>query len=90
MDEILDIFMHLESNDIEYDKLDKGKVRAVTRMLLLPTNSEARLLRRRFATGPGGAPFEPLVVSHQERLISNIRLLRSSYAFIPRARAPLV
>ncbi|KAI0519983.1 hypothetical protein KFK09_007448 [Dendrobium nobile] len=90
IDDILDIFMNLEGNDLEYDKLEKGKVRAVTRMLLLPTNSEARLLRRRYATGPGEAPFEPLVVSYQERLTSNIRLLRSSYAFIPRARAPLI
>ncbi|KAK8963409.1 DNA helicase INO80 [Platanthera guangdongensis] len=90
IDETLEILMNSESNDIEYDKLEKGKVRAVTRMLLSPINSETKLLRRRFATGPGEAPFEPLVVSHQERLILNVRLLRSSYAFIPRARAPLI
>lgn len=90
IDETLEILMNSKSDDLEYDKLEKGKVRAVTRMLLTPTNSEAKLLRRRFATGPGEAPFEPLVVSHQERLILNIRLLRSSYAFIPRARAPLI
>lgn len=67
-----------------------GKVRAVTRMLLMPSRSETNVLRRRFATGPGDSPFEALVTSYPDRLLSNIKLLHSTYTFIPRARAPPV
>ncbi|XP_077252538.1 DNA helicase INO80-like protein isoform X2 [Tasmannia lanceolata] len=86
LDEILDLFMETEGDDLAY--LEKGKVRAVTRMLLLPTKSESNLLRRKLATGPPHAPYEALVISHQDRLLSNIRMLHSVYAFIPPARAP--
>ncbi|KAF8396193.1 hypothetical protein HHK36_017806 [Tetracentron sinense] len=86
-DEILDLFMEAEI-DLEYSHIERGKVRAVTRMLLIPSRSETNLLRKKLATGPGHAPFEALVVSQQDRLILNTRLLHSTYAFIPRARAP--
>ncbi|XP_043726158.1 chromatin-remodeling ATPase INO80 isoform X2 [Telopea speciosissima] len=88
LDELLDVFMESEGDDLQDRQLDSGKVRAVTRMLLMPTRSESNLLRRKLATGPGDAPYEALVVSHQDRLVSNTRLLQSTYAFIPRARAP--
>ncbi|KAG0487889.1 hypothetical protein HPP92_006700 [Vanilla planifolia] len=89
-DALLNLFMDLDVDDIEYSGLEKGKVRAVARMLLLPAKSEGILLRRRFATCPDEDLFEPLVFSHQERLMSNIGLLRASYAYIPRTRAPLI
>lgn len=67
-----------------------GKVRAVTRMLLMPSISQTDLLRRKLATGPGDAPFEALVIPQQERLQLNVGLLHSAYTFIPRTRAPPV
>ncbi|KAF8398330.1 hypothetical protein HHK36_017257 [Tetracentron sinense] len=88
LDEILDLFMEVEDDDLQYSHIERGKVRAVTRMLLMPSRSETNLLRKKLVTGPGQSPFEALVVSHQDRLISNTRLLHSTYAFIPRARAP--
>ncbi|XP_008811751.2 chromatin-remodeling ATPase INO80-like [Phoenix dactylifera] len=88
IDDLLDLFMYPEGDDLQYNQLGKGTVRAVARMLLLPTKSEASLLRRRLATGPGDDPYEALVTSHQDRFISNIRLLHAVYTFIPRARAP--
>lgn len=88
IDEIVELFMYLEGGDVQYNRLDESKVRAVARMLLIPTKSEASILRRKLATGPNDAPFETLVMSHTDRLTSNIRVLRSSYAFIPKARAP--
>ncbi|XP_010269671.1 PREDICTED: DNA helicase INO80 isoform X2 [Nelumbo nucifera] len=88
LDDMLDLFMESEADDIQYSYLERGTVRAVTRMLLMPSRSESRLLRRKLATGPGHAPYEALVVSHQDRLAENTKLLHSTYAFIPRARAP--
>ena len=89
LDGILDLLM----KDIENDHsnyLEKHKVRAVTRMLLMPSRSETDILRRKMATGPADTPFEALVNTHQDRLLSNIRLLHSTYTFIPRTRAPPV
>ncbi|XP_043691411.1 chromatin-remodeling ATPase INO80-like isoform X4 [Telopea speciosissima] len=88
LDEILDSLMEVEGDDLGYSQIDSGKVRAVTRMLLMPSRSESNLLRRKLVTCPSDALYETLVVSHQDRLISNTRLLHSTYAFIPRARAP--
>ncbi|KAJ6831477.1 DNA helicase INO80-like [Iris pallida] len=89
VDETLDLLMDWEGDDLQYNHLEEPKMRAVSRMLLLPRKSEASILRRKLATGPGDAAlFEPLVISHQDRFISNFRLLRSSYAYIPQARAP--
>ncbi|KAG1371170.1 chromatin-remodeling ATPase INO80 [Cocos nucifera] len=88
IDETLDLFMDSEGDDLQYNHLDKGMVRAVARMLLLPTKSKASLLRRRLATGPGDDPNDALVSSHQDRFISNTRLLHATYVFIPQARAP--
>ncbi|KAJ6967994.1 chromatin-remodeling ATPase INO80 [Populus alba] len=87
LDGIIDLLM----KDIENDHsnyLEKHKVRAVTRMLLMPSRSETDILRRKIATGPADTPFEALVNSHQDRLLSNIKLLHSTYTFIPRTRAP--
>ncbi|XP_050384749.1 chromatin-remodeling ATPase INO80 isoform X2 [Argentina anserina] len=89
-DGFIDTLMETIDDDSEHNFLDSGKVRAVTRMLLMPSRSITTILRRNMATGPGGTPFEDLVVSHRDRLLSNIRLLRSTYTFIPRTRAPPV
>lgn len=89
LDEILDL-MESEDNGLCYSDLGRDKIRAVTRMLLLPSKSESDLLRTRLATGPGDAPFEALVMEHQDRLLSNVNLLHSIYSFIPRTRAPPV
>ncbi|KAK2985800.1 hypothetical protein RJ640_019296, partial [Escallonia rubra] len=88
LDIILDMLMEAEDDEFHLRHLGREKVRAVTRMLLLPSRSDGNLLRRRLATGPGDAPYEALVLSHQDRLSSNFRLLHSAYSFIPRARAP--
>lgn len=79
-----------ENNDVECNHTEKEKVRAVTRMLLLPSKSEINTLKRRLATGPMDAPFEALVLSHEDRLASDVRLLHSAFSFIPPIRAPPV
>lgn len=88
LDGILDLLMEAEEEDFSNSHLDSGKVRAVTRMLLMPSRSETNLLRRKLATGLGHAPFEALVVPHQDRLQANTRLVHATYTFIPRTRAP--
>lgn len=88
LDGTLDSLMEVLDVDFNSSYLGRGTVRAVTKMLLMPSRSETNLLRRRFATGPGQDPFEALVVSHRDRLLSNTKLLHSTYTFIPRTRAP--
>ncbi|XP_056158744.1 chromatin-remodeling ATPase INO80 isoform X4 [Syzygium oleosum] len=88
LDQMVDFVIETTDDDMRCNHLDRGKVKAVTRMLLMPSRSEANLLTRKYATGPADAPFEALVCSDQDRLLSNIRLLHSTHAFIPRARAP--
>ncbi|KAL6534641.1 putative DNA helicase ino80 [Orobanche gracilis] len=89
LDGLLDVLMESSDSDIQCACIGKEKVRAVTRMLLLPSKSEkTNLLRRRLATGPLDAPFEALIVPYQERFLSDINLLHSVYSFIPRTRAP--
>ncbi|XP_061339014.1 chromatin-remodeling ATPase INO80-like [Gastrolobium bilobum] len=88
MDEVVDFLTETIDDDPEFSNLEKGKVRTVTRMLLVPSRSEAKFLQRRFPTGPSHAPFEALVVSHRDRLLSNARLLHSAYTYIPQSRAP--
>lgn len=90
VDGIIDSFMETMDDDHELNYLEDEKVRAVTRMLLMPSKSATNLLQRKFATGPGDAPFESLIVSHPDRLLSNVRLLHSAYTFIPQTRAPPV
>lgn len=90
LDGTVDSLVETMKDDFECSYLDSGKVRAVTRMLLMPSRSVTNVLKNKLATGPGDAPFEALVVSHQDRLLSNTRLLHSTYTFIPRARAPPV
>ncbi|XP_015898080.1 chromatin-remodeling ATPase INO80 isoform X1 [Ziziphus jujuba] len=90
LDGIIDSLMDAMDDDLECNYVNSGKVKAVTRMLLTPSRSVTRLLQREFATGPGDAPFEALVVSYRDRLLSNIRLLHSTYTFIPQTRAPPV
>ncbi|XP_052173015.1 chromatin-remodeling ATPase INO80 isoform X2 [Diospyros lotus] len=88
LDDILDFLVEAENDDLDCNKLGREKIRAVTRMLLLPSKAQTNLLRRTLATGPGEAPFEALVMSHQDRLLTHVQLLHSAYSFIPRARAP--
>ncbi|KAK6941781.1 SNF2, N-terminal [Dillenia turbinata] len=88
LDDIINLLLEVDENDPQYSDIDSGKVRSVTRLLLTPSKSEATMLQRRVPTGPGNALFEALVVSHQDRLISDIKLLHSAYTFIPRSRAP--
>lgn len=90
LDQIVNFVIETTDDDMRCDHLDRGKAKAVTRMLLMPSRSEASLLTRKYATGPAKAPFEALVCSDQDRLLSNFRLLHSTHAFIPRTRAPPV
>lgn len=90
LDGTLDDLMDVLDDDFNSSYLEMGTVRVVTRMLLMPSRSKTNLLRRKIATGPGSDPFEALVVSHQDRLLSNTKLLHSTYTFIPRTRAPPV
>lgn len=91
VDETIEAFIEAEGDHLECSyALEKGKVRAVARMLLMPTKSDAGFLRAKLSTGSLDEPFKALAVSHQERLSSNIRLLRAAYAFIPTVRAPPV
>ncbi|CAH9068725.1 unnamed protein product [Cuscuta epithymum] len=87
LDEMLDV-MEREDGEIFSSHIGRDKERAVTRMLLLPSKSEATILKKRLEAGPGDASFEALVMPYQDRLLSNIDLLHSVYSFIPRARAP--
>ena len=87
-DEIMDAFVDLEGP--KFSQNDATSNRAVARLLLSSTKDKPSLLRTKIGTGPGDCPYEALVLSHHDRLASNIRLLRSAYAFIPPARAPPV
>uniref|UniRef100_A0A2N9HD90 Chromatin-remodeling ATPase INO80 n=2 Tax=Fagus sylvatica TaxID=28930 RepID=A0A2N9HD90_FAGSY len=88
LDGIMDSLMEAMDDDPECSYLERGKVRAVARMLLMPSRSDTNLLESKYATGPGDSPFEALVVPHQDRFLSNSRPLHSAYTFIPRSRAP--
>ena len=90
IDEVVDFLMETIDDDPECSYLEKGKARTVTRMLLVPSRSETKFLQRRLPTGPSQAPFEALVVSHQDRLLSSARLLHAAYTYIPQSRAPPV
>ncbi|OEL33194.1 DNA helicase INO80, partial [Dichanthelium oligosanthes] len=87
-DEIMDAFLDSEGPDTQFNQNDATSIRAVARLLLSSTKAKPSLLRTKIETGPGDCPYEALVLSHHDRLASNIRLLRSAYAFIPPARAP--
>ncbi|KAL2320719.1 hypothetical protein Fmac_029688 [Flemingia macrophylla] len=88
IDEAVDFLMETVDDDPECSYLEKEKVRAVTRMLLVPSRSETQFLQKRLPVGPSHAPFEALVVPHQDRIFSNARLLHSAYTYIPQSRAP--
>lgn len=90
LDGLIESLMETMDDDPECSYLERGKVRAVARMLLMPSRSNTNLLRSKYATGPGDAPFEALVVPHEDRFLSNSRPLHSAYTFIPRVRAPPV
>ncbi|CAN6829241.1 unnamed protein product [Brassica oleracea] len=90
LDEILDSVMEFVDDDLSGGNMTRGKTRAVTRMVLMPSKLETSLLKGRLGTRPTFHSFESLVVSHQNRLLSNIKLLHSTYTFIPKARAPPV
>ncbi|KAL5210687.1 hypothetical protein ABZP36_006310 [Zizania latifolia] len=87
-DELVNAFLASESTDLQFTQNDVTKVRAVARLLLSPTKAESSLFRAKIETGLSDSPYEVLVLSHHDKLVSNIRLLRSTYAFIPPARAP--
>ncbi|CAL4922672.1 unnamed protein product [Urochloa decumbens] len=87
-DEIMDAFIDSEGPNIQSSQNDGSRIRAAVRLLLSSTKTKPSLLRTKIGTGPGDCPYEALVLSHHDRLASNIRLLRSAYAFIPPARAP--
>ncbi|KOM40548.1 hypothetical protein LR48_Vigan04g074600 [Vigna angularis] len=88
IDEAVDFLTETIDDDPECSYLEKEKVRTVTRMLLVPTRSEAQFLQERLQTGPSHAPFEALIVPHEDRLLSNARLVHSAYTYIPQSRAP--
>ncbi|KAG4927837.1 hypothetical protein JHK85_054323 [Glycine max] len=88
IDEAVDFLTETIDDDPECSYLEKEKVRAVTRMLLVPSRSETLVLQKKLQTGPSHAPFEALVVPHQDRVLSNARLLHSAYTYIPQSRAP--
>jgi DNA helicase INO80 len=90
VDEIVDLFLDSEGPDLQLSQNDATKVRAVTRLLLSPKRADSSLLRTKVEIGLSDNPCEALVLSHHDRLVSNIRLLRSTYGFIPPARAPPV
>ncbi|XP_024012789.1 DNA helicase INO80 [Eutrema salsugineum] len=90
LDEILESSMESMDDDLSGDNIKRVRTRAVTRMLLMPSKVEMSLLKGRLGTGPIRDSFESLVISHQDRLLSNIKLLHSAYTFIPKARAPPV
>ncbi|XP_034919811.1 chromatin-remodeling ATPase INO80 isoform X2 [Populus alba] len=87
LDGTIDLLME-DMEDDNGNHLEKCKVRAVTRMLLMPSRSETDILKRKIATGLADNPFKALVNSHQDRLLSSIKLLHSTYTSIPRTRAP--
>ncbi|GJX30809.1 DNA helicase INO80 isoform X3 [Tanacetum coccineum] len=88
LDGVMDLITESEYYDDECNHIGKEKVRAVTGMLLMPSKSKMNVLRRRLATGPTDAPYEGLVLSHEDRLASDVRLLHSAFSFIPPIRAP--
>ncbi|QCD96973.1 DNA helicase INO80 [Vigna unguiculata] len=88
IDEAVNFLTETIDDDPECSYLGKEKVRTVTRMLLVPTKSEAQFLQERLQTGPSHAPFEALIVPHEDRLLSNARLVHSAYTYIPQSRAP--
>lgn len=90
LDGLIESLTETMDDDPECSYLERGKVRAVARMLLMPSRSNTNLLRSKYATGPGDAPFEALVVPHEDRFLSNSRPLHSAYTYIPRVRAPPV
>ncbi|KAI3779056.1 hypothetical protein L2E82_08510 [Cichorium intybus] len=85
---LLDEIIESGADDIEYNNIEKEKVRAVTKVLLIPSKSETNILKRRLATGSTDDPFKALVLSHEDRVASNVRLLHSAFSFIPQIRAP--
>ncbi|CAF2265863.1 unnamed protein product [Brassica napus] len=90
LDVILDSVMEFVDDDLSGGNITRRKTRAVTRMLLMPSKLETSLLKGKRGTRPTCHSLESLVVSHQDRLLSNIKLLHSTYTFIPKARAPPV
>ncbi|KAL1225590.1 Chromatin-remodeling ATPase INO80 [Cardamine amara subsp. amara] len=88
LDELVDSLMEFTDDDLSGDSIKRDKTKAVTRMLLMPSKVETNFLKRRLGTGPTRPSFEALVISHQDRLLSNIKVLHSAYTFIPKARAP--
>lgn len=79
---------YLELLDDE-DSLD-ARSSCVRRMLVLPSRANSEFLRAKRLSGPQWQPFESLVVSHQDRLLGTVGLLRSIRKYMPAARAPQI
>ncbi|XP_010507489.1 PREDICTED: DNA helicase INO80-like [Camelina sativa] len=88
LDELVNSLIESKDDDLSDDNIERFKTKAVTRMLLMPSKVETNFQKRRLSTGPTRPSFEALVISHQDRLLSNIKLLHSTYTYIPKARAP--
>jgi len=73
----------------EEDSWD-ARTRCVRRMLMLPSKASLKVLRAKHSSGPKWEPFESLFVSHQDRLLGTIGLLRSVRKYMPPVRAPQV
>ncbi|KAG0597031.1 hypothetical protein M758_UG305700 [Ceratodon purpureus] len=83
---------HLNSYLELLDDEDSWDARSscVRRMLMLPSSVNSKALRTRHSSGSVWQPFESLVVSHQDRLLGTIGLLRSVRKYMPAARAPQI
>lgn len=90
LDELVNSLMESKDDDLSDNNIERVKTKAVTRMLLMPSKVETNFQKRRLSTGSTPPSFEALVISHQDRLLSNIKLLHSAYTYIPKARAPPV
>ncbi|KAL9295296.1 Chromatin-remodeling ATPase INO80 [Arabidopsis thaliana] len=90
LDELVNSLMESKDGDLSDNNIERVKTKAVTRMLLMPSKVETNFQKRRLSTGPTRPSFEALVISHQDRFLSSIKLLHSAYTYIPKARAPPV
>ena len=71
------------------DSLD-SRLSCVRRMLMLPSRADLKSFMTKRPSGPEYQPFESLVVSHQDRLLGSIGLLRSVRTYMPAVRAPQI
>ncbi|KAK4775981.1 hypothetical protein SAY87_023942 [Trapa incisa] len=87
LEEIHNLLKESVENEVA-NSIDEEKLGAVSRMLLIPTRPENSFHAWTYWTGHLAIPSEPLVFSHQDRLLSNTRLLHSTQIYFPKTRAP--